>query len=421
MYNIARIMNRNNAQSHNKQQQQHNNNSNHHRRTAHPDDNHASQHEYNYFLDRDIQKRLHHLAESDTRRAWANEYTWITSNPQYVGPPKSQKSRRAILLPDDFTGWSDGGGPNANSGAEASKKQEKINKLSREKESSTGWKDYRMRDISFEFRHYGDVSKYMEQYRYEHTYNVGPLGREPIEITTCKIVPLQDDIPTPSVYSDGQQHHHHHHHHNPFASNKHRRQDLSPVSNQTVQQPNGNVHSSTTDSFYTDSHAGIHHVQSDSNILDMAHKYKFAPSVLKEAMTRKTSSPVSSRSVSRSESLKHAARPESAKTGSSSHAPSSSSAAPNGIIHVAPSLVSLGPIGQPHPKQSAATPSKTVSSSSPMRPASPRGSEASSRQTGSLRRVHSDSPHSGPIYTKLNYHAPHATVNTSLPDKLSLT
>ena len=107
---------------------------------------------------------------------------------------------------EDFCAWTEPWN------VQAEKKIEKSSgKLSRDKDSSSNlWKDFKPKQIHYIFRHYSDAKRYIEQYRYEHTYNFGPLSREPIEITTCKIVPIQE-TPSPSHRTISQRSHH-----NPF-------------------------------------------------------------------------------------------------------------------------------------------------------------------------------------------------------------
>ena len=44
------------------------------------------------------------------------------------------------------------------------------------------WRDYRPKEINFVFKHYIEWQRYIEQYRFEHTYNFGPLSKEMIDL-----------------------------------------------------------------------------------------------------------------------------------------------------------------------------------------------------------------------------------------------
>ena len=162
----------------------------------------ASLHEYNMFMDKEIQKRLSqvsdyvavkHLSDDCVANVFVNNVVKTTSKKSLKRAVKS-----AISSFTDLSAWSydltaarqNAGTDVTNSNNNNRKAFEKPpSRMSRDSyTSSTGWKEPRMRDIVFPFCHFADTKRYIEQYRYDHTYNVGPLGREPIDITTCKIV-----------------------------------------------------------------------------------------------------------------------------------------------------------------------------------------------------------------------------------------
>lgn len=362
------------------------------------DDNPSSQHEYNYFLDKEIQRKLLGISDSDAYSPWGRD-SFRNPTPILTSPPKSQRSRLRNIFKEELCGWTDAAVAIATVPESAAKKADKLvsQRTNRDKESSLGWKDQRVRDITYDFKHYGDVTRYMEQYRYEHTYNFGPLGREPIEITTCKIIPLRDNTPTPVQYAER--------HHNPLASIH---PPNAPANKQTVP---SDQQSNTSDNKSSDK---IGHSQSEPNILELAHKYKFAPSVLKEARAQRSSSPSSStspsgvkearshkrlsspsslRSVSQSESVR---LPSTLNSGQHQLGAANNSVQQNNnndIIRVAPSVVALGRIYQAVP---------TTGAHVTQHPVSPRGSDASSR--AGIRRISNESPLTGgPVYTKIKY------------------
>lgn len=151
---------------------------------------------------------------------------------------KNPGSISTVTRHEDFCAWC----PDPNVKV---RKPDKVAKTQATKEREYHvWRDYRPKEINFVFKHYPDWQRYIEQYRYEHTYNFGPLSKEMIDIhhvgsITDNITMLtsRQKRPPPRLRSEG---------------------NLQSLSN-----PGSNAVTPRT--------------QSESNILELATKYKLTP------------------------------------------------------------------------------------------------------------------------------------------------
>ncbi|XP_060083360.1 uncharacterized protein LOC132562625 [Ylistrum balloti] len=167
------------------------------------DEKPESSHEYNFFLDRQLQNKLLDFDEQDIDSRYFQ-------NVKLEG-----KAFRAQARSEEVTGWIF---------------DAKINFRKPEKESSRQskefiqpWKDYKtkqQKDDSYMFRHYGDLKKYIQQYREEHA---NANGFRPPGV-------LKSDVPTGDIRK------YLHHHSAPTPSvgaTQHQTSTQSPASAQT--------------------------------------------------------------------------------------------------------------------------------------------------------------------------------------------
>lgn len=193
------------------------------------DERHESNHEFNMFLDHEIQKKLLDISEKGY-----DDDVFFMGNSNFIQPQvqTAVKNTNRVRYPkyEEFCSWQDSGKyPKDN----VKKPENKTSRLNRERESSNAlWKDFKPKEIQYIFKHFTDTAQYIEQYRYDHTYNFGPLSREPIQITTCKIVPLRDTLsPNYRPVSESE-------HHNPFRRSKDLSHSLTNINNDSESSQN---------------------------------------------------------------------------------------------------------------------------------------------------------------------------------------
>ncbi|XP_021348573.1 uncharacterized protein LOC110447298 isoform X12 [Mizuhopecten yessoensis] len=150
------------------------------------DEKPESSHEYNFFLDRQLQNKLLDFDEQDIDSRY------------FQNVKLDGKSYKAQVRNEEVTGWIYD--PKNNF-----RKPEKENSK-QQKEFIQPWKDYKARqqkDDSFMFRHYGDLKKYIQQYRQEHSYANGfrPPGmtKSDVPIGELRKYLHHHSAPTPSA------------------------------------------------------------------------------------------------------------------------------------------------------------------------------------------------------------------------------
>ena len=155
---------------------------------------HECKHEYNQFLDREIQKKLLSIEDDDDddlQRSTVGEYLSACAASGQLGRAKNSGSKSAKAY-EHFDAWC----PESSRKQRKSERQQRVSLREREQlpkwELAAGKDYYRQKDISYSFRHYGDWRKYAEQYRKEHTYNFGPLEGKDFEVPSPKLYPSLD-------------------------------------------------------------------------------------------------------------------------------------------------------------------------------------------------------------------------------------
>ena len=163
----------------------------------------ASKHENNHLLDREIQLQMLEVDEDERDKALVaafnnqttskNQSTQSSNQPTMPSSGNSsskQKSAQPVSSSsrqEDFCAWC----PN---GTVKLRKLDKASKTQQKEREYHVWRDYRPKEINFVFKHYPDWQRYIEQYRYEHTYNFGPLSKEMIDIH--QVGSITDNITT---------------------------------------------------------------------------------------------------------------------------------------------------------------------------------------------------------------------------------
>ncbi|XP_069120502.1 uncharacterized protein [Argopecten irradians] len=245
------------------------------------DEKPESSHEYNFFLDRQLQNKLLEFDEQDIDSRYFQ-------NVKLEG-----KAYRAQVRSEEVTGWVFDTKTNFRKPEKESNKQQR--------EFIQPWKDYKakqQKDDSYMFRHYGDLKKYIQQYREEHS-NV--FGFRPPGVPMKSDAPVGEirkylnhhSAPTPSA---GATHHNQTSAHNHTSSqtqvstvctqctNSSGNQQLLTASmyytnrkDSSVSLPNGASVSNSRNNHNSHSHG--HHCSKHNNHInpDHAYKYKLAP------------------------------------------------------------------------------------------------------------------------------------------------
>ena len=207
----------------------------------------AAKHENNHVMDRRLQVQMLELDEAEKEKDLVNTLNQNsfpglqliqgnkTEAPSSGSSSSKQKSlASAVSKQEGFCAWC----PDPNVKL---RKPDKVAKTQQKEREFHVWRDYRPKEINYVFKHYMDWRRYIEQYRYEHTYNFGPLSKEMIDIH--QVGSIADNIttltsrqkrPPPRLRSEG---------------------NLQSLSNPGSSMPTPRT-------------------QSESNILELAHKYK---------------------------------------------------------------------------------------------------------------------------------------------------
>ena len=197
------------------------------------DERNESNHEYNFFLDKEIQKKL--IAYDESSEEVLNHFR--------TNSGLTRAYAVKCIIKDDFCGWS----------AETSFRPKKPEKVVRPvQKEAPRWDTGRpAKEINYVFKHYRDSKDYMNQYRLEHTYNFGPLGKDgaTVEIHTTRVT----SNPAPQDAKSKQ---------HPPRLKSHSDSQVRPTT------PNGDT------------------PRGDNNVLELAHKYKFAPHILRAAQVQ---------------------------------------------------------------------------------------------------------------------------------------
>lgn len=137
-----------------------------------------SSHEYNYFLDRQLQNKLLSIDEESTE-----------SNVKFQISTETKPSK-PVNKCDDITGW--------NPSKKSLRKPEKENKV---KDTPTPWINpskstkQQIQD-NFLFRHYADYRDYIEQYRQEHSCIAAMMSPTNRELNEMRKIAIQNTAPS---------------------------------------------------------------------------------------------------------------------------------------------------------------------------------------------------------------------------------
>ena len=206
---------------------------------------HYGNHEYNYFLDRELQEQLLSYEDSVYERGMAAPLMLKTA---LVSAATEGRPVRTKIILDDISGWTNFENP-----PKIVKAPEKPATKIRTRDISL--RDPRQKDIQVDFYHFLDNEKYMEQYRYDHTYrqtcmsargNLSSCGGSAVD--SCQV---GKPVAGPEQLTSRQQRH-------SIRTKEESSRSKAPMALQ-------------------------HKSQSESSILDLQHKYKFDPDVLKTA------------------------------------------------------------------------------------------------------------------------------------------
>lgn len=189
------------------------------------------------------------------------ETEWIQREPDYLAYvqhlsnssrliQRTNNIKSHIISSCEFGSWSHS--DKSGDSAGPPKKASLSDTRSQHQKPDLPWlRDSKPRDIKFVFKHYMDCKKYIKQYRYEHTYNCGAWSADSDMFVNMNLPPkVTQENGEPKLPNT--------------PSSSQRRLSCSNPSSATQQRQ------------------AIHRINSDSNILELATRYRLASSVLKE-------------------------------------------------------------------------------------------------------------------------------------------
>ncbi len=237
-------------------------------------------HQYDYLADCEIQSKLLDIGEIEGDKNLTSTVTGAVTYNNALGlyeQPQQKSSAKSRTVTsqvhhDDFGGWSFADGP-----LRVTKPPEKITRNStriRDYRDSFG-RDWKTKEIPYDFRYHDDRKKYIIQYRNNHTYShvlKEARGSRPGSGTPIVIPPMLQNsedrnmsIPDQAILNRQQQ-----------LPPRLKMEYMQTFASSNITQSNN---SGTPKPLLTTDNKS----QSESSILELQHKYKFDPDVLKAA------------------------------------------------------------------------------------------------------------------------------------------
>lgn len=212
-----------------------------------------SSHDYNYFLDREIQEKLLDFVDLENDREQIGSASFIVQNFDLLVSNHGSNTQNSFwnskkkTNADDFGGWAGWELP-----IRSQRTSEKTTRSTNKPRDFQFYKDWKAKDIQYTFHHFQEFKQYMEQYRNQHTYKSGAIGKHAVPVNgTMAPDGLTADQ---AVLSRLQQY--------PVRYNRSRTPPEVSRSHRSAFNPDKKS-------------------QSEANILELQHRYRFDPEVVR--------------------------------------------------------------------------------------------------------------------------------------------